>query len=171
MYYVDATCDGKDEHHLYRFRSNGLKEKLADRSIGSSKNYCLVFGLAFDIAMNNNGDIYIASTDTGAIFTMNISSPTQRYTSPEGDYSILTKESDGTFNRRLKDGTTIRYNANGLMTSKTDRNGNTYTYTHDANSRLTAITDPLNQTTTLQLQWRTFILHHWRNGVKPSKII
>jgi RHS repeat-associated protein len=149
MYYVDATCDGKDEHHLYRFKSNGLKEKLADRSIGSSKNYCLVFGLAFDIAMNSNGDIYIASTDTGAIFTMNISSPTQRYISPEGDYSILTKESDGTFNRRLKDGTTIRYNAQGLMTSKTDRNGNTYAYTHNTENKLTAITDPLNQTTTL----------------------
>ena len=34
------------------------------------------------------------------------------------------------------------------MTSKTDRNGNTYTYTHDGENRLTAITDPLNQTTT-----------------------
>ncbi len=148
LYYVDATCDGKDEHHLYRFRSNGLKEKLADRSIGSSKNYCLVFGLAFDIAINSNGDIYIASTDTGAIFTMNISSPTQRYISPEGDYSILTKESDGTFTRRLKDGTVITYNASGLMASKTDRNGNTYTYTHNTENKLTAITDSIGQTTT-----------------------
>jgi len=71
------------------------------------------------------------------------------YTAPPGDYSTLVKNADGTFTRTLKDGTTRRFNAPGLLTAVTDRNGNTTTYGYDGSGRLTTITDPAGQVTTL----------------------
>jgi hypothetical protein len=42
---------------------------------------------------------------------------------PSGDYSTLFENADGTFTRRMKDGTIINYNAQDLQTSVVDRNG------------------------------------------------
>ena len=74
-------------------------------------------------------ETYIASsTVAGASFNEYQSMPTTDI-SEEGDYSILTKESDGTFTRRLKDGTTIRYNASRPDDIK-DRQKWQYLYIH-----------------------------------------
>jgi YD repeat-containing protein len=42
----------------------------------------------------------------------------------------------------------VQFNAQGLQTSVTDRNGNATTYAYDPQIRLTTITDPVSQVTT-----------------------
>ncbi|HWP91606.1 MAG TPA: LamG-like jellyroll fold domain-containing protein [Thermodesulfobacteriota bacterium] len=71
------------------------------------------------------------------------------FITPPGDYSILFQNPDGTFTRKMKDGTVINFNAQGLQTSVVDRNGNTTTYQYDGQNRLTSITDPVGKITTL----------------------
>ncbi|MDA2919342.1 PKD domain-containing protein [Desulfobacterota bacterium AH_259_B03_O07] len=71
------------------------------------------------------------------------------FQSPPGDFSTLVKNPDGSFTRTMKDGTQIHLNSQGLQTSVVDRNGNTTTYTYDANGLLTSITDPVGMVTTL----------------------
>jgi len=64
------------------------------------------------------------------------------YESPDGDFSTLVQNEDGTFTRRLKNGTIYQFNADGLMTSVADTNGNTRRYDYDTDGRLIRITDP-----------------------------
>jgi RHS repeat-associated protein len=71
------------------------------------------------------------------------------FVSPPGDFSTLLKNGDGTFTRRLKDGTQINFAASGLHTSTIDRNGRTTTYSYDTTGRLIKITDPAGLMTTL----------------------
>ncbi|NNG03294.1 MAG: hypothetical protein HKM95_04250, partial [Inquilinus sp.] len=66
---------------------------------------------------------------------------------PAADFSELRRNPDGSFTRRLKDGTEIGYDSTGLMTDRADRNGNTTGYEYDAAGRVTAVTDPLGLTT------------------------
>jgi RHS repeat-associated protein len=68
---------------------------------------------------------------------------------PPGEFSTIAQQSDGTYTRRLKDGTTYRFNAQGLQTSIADRNGNTTAYAHNGSNQLTTLTDPASQVTTL----------------------
>ncbi len=69
--------------------------------------------------------------------------------SPRADYTTLTLEDDGTFTRRLKDGTTVSYDADGLQRTVTTRTGEVTTYDYDAQQRLVSITEPEAFTTTL----------------------
>jgi RHS repeat-associated protein len=68
--------------------------------------------------------------------------------SPEGDFSILLRNADNTYTRRLKDGTLYTFNPAGLQTAMLDRTGNRTVYTYDDQGRLTTITDPANLVTT-----------------------
>ncbi len=45
------------------------------------------------------------------------------FISPAGNFSTLGRNTDATFTRRLKNGTTIAYDAQGFMTARVDRNG------------------------------------------------
>lgn len=67
---------------------------------------------------------------------------------PPGDASIITRNLDGTFTRSLPDGTVVDFDAAGLMTAVTDRNGNVTSYSYDGGQRLTTITDPVGLETT-----------------------
>ena len=71
------------------------------------------------------------------------------FTSLDGDFSELKQNPDATFSRTLNNGTRFEYDANGLQTARVDRNGNTTTYTYDAQERLISITDPVGKVTTL----------------------
>jgi RHS repeat-associated protein len=71
------------------------------------------------------------------------------FISPRGDYSRLVKTTNGGYTRTLKDGTQIRFDAEGLQTSVADRNANTTAYAYDGGNRLTSITDPAGLVTTL----------------------
>ena len=71
------------------------------------------------------------------------------YRAAKGDYSTFQQNSDGTFTHILKNGTQTLFNAAGLQTQTTDRNGNTTLYAYDSLQRLVAITDPVGKVTTL----------------------
>jgi RHS repeat-associated protein len=71
------------------------------------------------------------------------------YESFNGDFSVVRLAADGTFVRTAKDSTQIHFDVNGLQTTRIDRNGNTTTYSYDTQQRLTSITDPVGQVTTL----------------------
>jgi RHS repeat-associated protein len=70
------------------------------------------------------------------------------YLTPAGDFTVLSGNPDGTFIRTYKDGTIVAFDAQGLMTSVTDRNGNATTYAYDTAGRLTGMTDPAAQSWT-----------------------
>src|SRR5262249_44392603 len=55
------------------------------------------------------------------------------YFAPSGDFSTLVKLPDGTFQRTLKNQTVFHFNAQNLLASVTDRNGNQTQYVYDAN--------------------------------------
>jgi len=65
-----------------------------------------------------------------------------------GDPSKLKKNSDDTFKLTEKDGIVYQFNAKGLLTSETDRNGNTISYTYDTDDSLQTIIYPGNGTFT-----------------------
>ena len=67
------------------------------------------------------------------------------YKSPPSDFATLVRKADGSFERRLADGTIYLFDANGLQTSIIDRNGNTISFGYDASDRLTTITDMARQ--------------------------
>ena len=69
------------------------------------------------------------------------------YTSPAGDFSTLTLNSNGTYTQTLTDGTVFNFNSSGLETTSADRNGLTTTFAYSS-SRLTTITDPFSKITT-----------------------
>jgi RHS repeat-associated protein len=64
------------------------------------------------------------------------------YTPKTLAYPILVKNADGTFTLTHKDGTIYNFNSGGKVTSITDRNSNTLTFSYDSNKNLTSITDP-----------------------------
>jgi YD repeat-containing protein len=69
------------------------------------------------------------------------------YTSPAGDFSTLTLNSNGTYTRTLTDGTRQNFSSGGLEATSVDRNGLTTTFGYSS-SRLTTITDPFSGITT-----------------------
>ncbi len=70
------------------------------------------------------------------------------FTSPPGNFSVLTRDAGGAFTRRLKNGTDIAYDPDGFQTAITDRNGNATAYAYDGQDRLMTITDPVGKVTT-----------------------
>jgi RHS repeat-associated protein len=72
------------------------------------------------------------------------------YTDPNGYFTQLTLEGDGSYQERLQDGTAYTYAAptfGGLatMTSRADREGNAFHYQYDPMGRLVQVTDTLGR--------------------------
>ncbi|HMO65141.1 MAG TPA: VCBS repeat-containing protein, partial [Verrucomicrobiota bacterium] len=63
------------------------------------------------------------------------------FLSPPGDFAVLLKNGDGSFTRRLKNGTRFEFNAAGFQTAVVDRNGNTTTYAYEG-EKLMELIDP-----------------------------
>ena len=109
-----------------------------------------------DFTQNGRNDLIISSRTSGGssnAFRLSIlaneATGSMEYPAPAGEFSTLTENPDATFTRRLKNGTTIQFDAQGLQTSLTDRNGNSTSYDYDAQDRLTTITDPVGKSTIL----------------------
>ncbi|MCZ0932671.1 MAG: hypothetical protein OXJ52_05940, partial [Oligoflexia bacterium] len=65
------------------------------------------------------------------------------YIAPEGDYSVLRRLSNGSYVRRMKDGMLYKFDTEGLLLSKEDRNGNKTSYCYyTGTDRLKCIKDP-----------------------------
>ncbi len=73
--------------------------------------------------------------------------PTTKYFPPPGEFSEVSKNSDGTFARRMKDGTVKHFNVEGFLTDVLDRNGNRNSYHYDSLGRLIDIEDPVGRKT------------------------
>ena len=73
-------------------------------------------------------------------------SVTQTYTTPAGDFSTLTHNSNGTYTRTLKTGVKVNFSSSGQETSFVDLNGNTTSYAYSG-AELTSITDPVGLVT------------------------
>ncbi len=71
------------------------------------------------------------------------------FTSPAGDFTVLTRGADGRFSRVYPDGRQVTFDVAGRMTSDSDRNGNTTAYSYDSSGRLTQIVDPMGLVTKL----------------------
>ncbi|MCZ6804625.1 MAG: putative Ig domain-containing protein [Proteobacteria bacterium] len=95
------------------------------------------------ITINPEGLALVTGGDgTGLIFTpINVTN----FESPAADFSVLIRNGDNSFTRRMKDGTLYNFDSNGRQTTRVDRNGNITTYTYDAEDQLTRITDPIGK--------------------------
>ncbi len=97
------------------------------------------------IHLQNDGQILLTKGDgsilrfaaEGAVLPIS-------YQAPPQDYSTLVQNANGTFTRTTKFGMVFEFDAQGLLTQKTDRNGNTTTYSYNQ-GLLTSITDPVGK--------------------------
>ncbi len=94
-----------------------------------------------DLVVSTNAGLQFASAEPAAEIT--------GYRAPIGEFSTLVKTPDGSFTRTEVDGTVHQFNAAGLEVSRSDRNGNTFTFDYDGSARLTSVTDPVGNMTTL----------------------
>ena len=97
-----------------------------------------------------SGGVILSEGGGGASlwFAGSIGSGGGTYTTPAGDFSTLVKNSGGTYTRTLPTGDQITFNSGGYETATIDRNGLHTTYGYTSN-RLTTITDPYTNVTTL----------------------
>ncbi len=107
-----------------------------------------LFDLAGDFQPGRFG-FYNYSQERVRYKNFSAATETARFVGPKGDFSTISKAPDGSYIRRMKDGTEFRFNPAGLQTAMVDRNGNTTTYAYDGQRRLTSITDPLGKITVL----------------------
>jgi RHS repeat-associated protein len=101
------------------------------------------------LVVNPDGSVVLVDGDGTALVFQPPLGPGQPYISPDGDFSKLVQNTDGTFSRTLKDQTVYKFNAQNLLASVTDRNGNQTAYQYDPAGRVTLITDPVGLQTTL----------------------
>jgi RHS repeat-associated protein len=71
------------------------------------------------------------------------------FISPDNSFSVFAREPDGSYTHTEKNGVRMRFNAQGQLTARIDRNSNTTTYAYDAEDRLFRLTDPVGLVTVL----------------------
>lgn len=98
--------------------------------------------------VNGDGSLDLLSTQRFST-TVHFSKPSAsgRFVSSDGEFSELTRLPDGTWERRMKDGTVITYDENGLQTAEIDPQGNAKTYVYGSDDRLETITDQVGGVT------------------------
>ncbi|MCP5003044.1 MAG: RHS repeat protein, partial [Planctomycetes bacterium] len=168
MYVVDREC-GEQVYRVYTIDRSGAKNLFNDEPVGQDPNITLA-QLTHDIAWSPDG-LAITGTLDNSVYRFK----KKGLTPPRGEHSTLIGNSDGTYTRTLKNGTTIGYDSNGYQTSWTDRNANATDYIYDSGGKLRTITDPAGKVTTFnynngKLQsirgpaGRTTIFQHDANG-------
>lgn len=70
-----------------------------------------------------------------------------QYQAMTQDNSSLTKQSDGTFIRRFRNGAVFKYDHLGRQIFTEDRVGNRFTFSYNADNSLASVTDPTNRST------------------------
>ncbi len=104
------------------------------------------FGAGWSLAglqkvyQHTDGKILLTTgTATSLIYTPNADGS---YRSPPGDYTVLSRQADGRFLRRMRNGTEFLFDLEGRQATETDRNGNVTQYLYDLDGRIEQITDP-----------------------------
>ena len=64
-----------------------------------------------------------------------------------GEFTTLVENPDGSFSRKLTDGTINSYDTEGILTDITDPNGNTTQFNYDIEGRILEIVDPVGLVT------------------------
>ena len=95
------------------------------------------------------GEGRLLVSPTGSPIHYRYDEKTERYTSPRADWGELSREEDGSFMHRAKNGERMYFNAQGRMQAHADRNGNRTRYEYRG-SQLQSIIDPTGQVTTLR---------------------
>jgi YD repeat-containing protein len=109
------------------------------------------FGVGWGLAelqrlhFNPDGSITLEEGD-GTLLTYTMEG-LGNYLPPEGEYSQLSENEDGSFTRRFRDGTKINFDDRGFMTSVVDRNQNTTNYNYNEDDLLVSIVSPVGQIT------------------------
>ena len=95
----------------------------------------------YRLHFNNDGSVLITSGG-GDVWVFDADG-SGGFITPDGEYSILVKNIDNSYTRTMRNNTSYQFNANGYLTSKTDRNGNTTSYFYNINNQIERITDPV----------------------------
>ena len=95
------------------------------------------------------GEGRLLVSPTGSPLHYRYDEKTQRYSSPRADWGELSREEDGSFMHRAKNGEHMYFDAEGRMQAHADRNGNRTRYEYHG-SQLQSIVDPTGQVTTLR---------------------
>ncbi|MFZ5965279.1 PKD domain-containing protein [Thalassococcus sp. BH17M4-6] len=139
---IDLVATFGNEVFVYRSKGDGtflpFESGLVDYGFGE-----------IDLKdINGDGSLDLLSTQRFST-TVHFSKPSAsgRFVSGDGEFSELTRLPDGTWERRMKDGTVITYDENGLQTAEIDPQGNAKTYAYGADGRLETITDQVGGVT------------------------
>ena len=98
------------------------------------------------LLLNNNNTYTVVKGDGRRLV---LSSNSSRYT-PEGEaYPALTLNANGTFTLEYKEGIFYQFNASKIITTVTDRNGNSVAFGYNGQNNLTTLTDPSGRVITL----------------------
>lgn len=122
-----------------------------------------------EIVENQDGSVLWIEGGGGQLFFPAPETEGSPYINPAGDFSKLVKQADGTFVQTLPNQTVYTFNTANQLASKTDRNGNTWSYNYvdgiiaeisdptglstiftSTGGRVTSITDPVNRMTLLE---------------------
>jgi RHS repeat-associated protein len=92
----------------------------------------------------NRADIYVYTPGN------NVYPNFSNYTDPNGFFTRLVQNGDGSFTERDQSGTVINFTApdttgRASLSSEADRNGNTLSFSYNANGELSTVTDPLGR--------------------------
>ncbi|MEE3717619.1 hypothetical protein V2H45_12715 [Tumidithrix elongata RA019] len=100
-----------------------------------------------EIIENPDGSVLLLDGDGTQLIFEPPATAGNPYISPSGDFSILLKLSDGTYQRTFKDRAIYSFNANKKLSIIQDRNGNQTRYIYNTSGQLTQIIDPVNLVT------------------------
>ena len=102
-----------------------------------------------ELVENNDGSVLLIDGDGGELLFEAPDFLGDVYGQPAGDFSILEKLPDGTFQRTFPDQTVHTFNAEHKIASIKDRNGNETQYLYNAAGNLSKMIDPVGLETTL----------------------
>ena len=134
------TYDGPMGHNWdFNYNSRLIEITEDNQDAISTDTFAPVFSSSFTkvgsvVVMDGHGrsDLYGLQSD-GA------------YSTPLGAYTRLTKNEDGSFVLRDRQGSKKSYDKNGFLNSLEDRHGNSMKFKRDDNGKLTEVTDTLGR--------------------------
>jgi len=96
----------------------------------------------FDITLAEQPDSSVLEINEKGVYTLYKWDTYGGYISPAGKYSVLTKNSDGTFQLVEKQGRNLYFDTKGRLVKIEGRNGNVITIFRNSNGRIVEVTDP-----------------------------
>ncbi len=110
------------------------------------------WSIADDISLIRDSDsriLLLGGNHTALVYFQNPGTPESFLPSVE-DYTTINVMPDGKLKRMYKDQSAEIYSADGALLEKSDKNGNTTTFSRDSDNRLVAIIDPVGLTTNFE---------------------